>query len=301
MLAAPVLSRLRHLEAQIEYNRMLSAQALIHRIQSLNPAETRLLDVEFKVFSQWGEDGIIQYLISNVPIENEVFVEFGVEDYREANTRFLLMNNDWKGLVMDGSPENIGKIKGHQISWRHHIQAVPAFITRENINELLVSNGIKGDIGLLSVDIDGNDYWVWEAIDVVSPRIVICEYNSILGPDRALTIPYKADFFRTSAHFSNHYFGASLKAFYLLAQKKGYTFVGCNRMGANAFFVRNDVVGNLYVPTLEEGFVETRARESRNPDGSLSFLGGKDRIRIMEQMEMWDVEAQKLVRLKEII
>ncbi|NJL53238.1 MAG: hypothetical protein HC930_15550 [Hydrococcus sp. SU_1_0] len=141
---------------------------------------------EFQVFSQWGEDGIIQALISEIEIERKIFVEFGVQDYTEANTRFLLVNNNWSGLVMDSSPEYIQYIKQDRIYWRYNLKAECAFIDKDNINELLINNGITGDIGLLSIDVDGNDYWIWEAIHCISPRIVISEYNGLFGNHRKL-------------------------------------------------------------------------------------------------------------------
>lgn len=144
---------------------------------------------EFQVSSQWGEDGIIQFLIRRVAIPRPVFVEFGVQDYRESNTRFLLQNDNWSGLVLDNSPQNIAAIRSDPIYWRHNLKAEHAFVTRENINSLIANQGIIGDIGLLSIDIDGNDYWVWEAIDGISPRIVLIEYNSLFGRHAEVTIP----------------------------------------------------------------------------------------------------------------
>lgn len=94
-------------------------------------------DNEFKVFSQWGEDGIIQFLIDNIDIKEKTFIEFGVENYTESNTRFLLQNNNWRGLVIDGSEENISYIKNDSIYWKHNIKAECAFITKDNINQLI--------------------------------------------------------------------------------------------------------------------------------------------------------------------
>ena len=175
-----------------------------------------LADREFRVFSQWGEDGIIQHLIRAVPVAQRVFVEFGVENYTEANTRFLLTNDNWSGLVIDGSEDHIRSVKKDAIYWRHNLKAVSAFVTRENINALLRENGLTGEIGLLSIDVDGNDYWVWEAIDAVQPAIVVIEYNARFGPERAVTVPYDAAFVRQKAHHSMIYYGASLAA--LVAQ-----------------------------------------------------------------------------------
>src|SRR5690348_2388073 len=166
---------------------MLAADAADARVKGLGPRRP-LRDAEFQVFSQWGDDGIIQYLIHQVPSLPEVFVEFGVQDYRESNTRFLLMHDNWSGLVMDGSEQFVSFIQSEDIYWRYDLTAVASFLTRENINDVIRGAGFSGPIGILSVDIDGNDYWVWEAIDVVDPTIVIVEYNSVFGPDRAVSV-----------------------------------------------------------------------------------------------------------------
>ena len=179
---------------------------------------------EFRVFSQWGEDGILQFLLRHVPVTRKVFVEFGVQNYTESNTRFLLIKDNWSGLVLDGSEADIDFIKQDPIYWRYNLKAICAFITRENINGLLRDNGLTGEIGLLSVDIDGNDYWVWEQIDVVQPAIVIVEYNSRFGSQRAVTVPYDPAFVREKAHFSCAYYGASLPALVALGRRKGYAF-----------------------------------------------------------------------------
>lgn len=227
---------------------------------------------EFQVYSQWGEDGIIQYLSRQVPVSRRVFVEFGVEDYAEANTRFLLVNNDWAGLILDGGEANIGAIRRADFYWRHNLKAVQAFITRENINDLLRENGLTGEIGLLSVDIDGVDYWVWEAIDAVNPAIVVAEYNSRFGPERAVTVPYDPAFVRHQAHHSGAYYGASLAALVTLGKRKGYAFVGSNTAGNNAFFVRRDLLAApLRELTAAEGYVQRQFRETRDQEGCLVF------------------------------
>jgi len=263
----------------------------------------KLSDAEFQVFSQWGEDGIIQYLISKVPIENEIFVGFGVEDYTESNTRFLLQNNNWQGLVIDSSERNIEYIKRDPIYWRYNLKAECAFITAENINELLLRSGISGDIGLLSIDIDGNDYWVWEATDCISPSIVICEYNNLFGAKRKITIPYDANFQRTKAHFSNLYVGASIAALSYLAEKKGYSLVGSNKAGCNAFFVRKDLlsVSGLKPLKPEEAFVSAQYRESRDKKGNLTYLNREDALKLISDMPVIDLEIGKIVKIGDII
>lgn len=248
---------------------------------------------EFKVFSQWGEDGIIQWLINNIKTSRDIFIEFGVEDYSEANTRFLLVNNNWSGLVIDGSEENIRRIKSSPLYWRYNLKAECAFITAENINDLFRKNGIEGNIGILSIDIDGNDYWVWKAIDCVRPDIVICEYNHRYGMEKAVTTPYDPDFIRMKAHYSGIYYGASIAALAQLAEKKGYSLVAGNGAGNNVFFVRNDLLNeNVRKKSIEDVFVHGKFRESRSPDGSLSYLDLAQEQEILKALPLVDVSGE---------
>lgn len=227
---------------------------------------------EFQVYSQWGEDGILQHLLRRVPIERKLFVEIGVESYVEANTRFLAEHNNWAGLLLEADAEQVAAIRSDHIYWAANIKAVAAFITRENINGLLTEHGLAGDIGLLSIDVDGNDYWLWEAVTAVDPRIVVCEYNSFLGKGRPLVVPYDAGFRRVQAHYSWLYYGTSLPALENLGRRKGYQLVGTNSAGNNAFFVRSDVGQHVPVCTVEEAFTVARFREAHDTAGNLTYL-----------------------------
>ena len=280
---------------------VLAAQALLRQTTAQDRA-IPFAEVEFSVFSQFGDDGIIQYVLHrlNLPANERRFVEFGVETYKEANTRFLLVNNNWSGLVLDGSEANIQVIRAEDIYWRHELTAVQSFITVENINELLRQNGATGRIGLLSVDIDGNDYWVWEKISVVDPALVIVEYNGVFGAVDPVTIPYQPDFVRNKAHFSNLYGGASLPALCHLAQQKGYRWIGCNSAGNNAYFVReNDA--HLFVETvLPRDFVAARFRESRDEDGRQTFTGQAAGREALKELPVYDVVAQRIRRMGDL-
>ena len=279
--------------------KFLSARLLIDRLRSQGPLP-RLSDAEFRVFSQFGDDGIIQYLIHLLGPVDERFIEFGVENYAESNTRFLLMNDNWTGLVIDGSREHVKHIRRQDYHSRHTLTAAHAFIDRSNVNSLFRDNGFAGGLGLLSIDIDGNDYWVWEAVDCVEPVIVICEYNAVFGASRAVTVPYDPTFQRTRAHPSNLYFGASLAALCLLARRKGYAFVGANSAGNNAYFVRQDRLGPLRVLGPEQGFVDSRFRESRDADGRFTFLSGPARREAIADMEVVDLDTNRTLRVGEI-
>lgn len=270
--------------------------AVLSRMNQAN-TDNILKDIklaEFKVFSQWKDDGIIQFLVDYLDIDSKTFVEFGVENYTEANTRFLLMNNNWTGLIMDGSESNIQSAKEHEIYWKYNLTALTAFITKENINTLIKDQGFEGELGLLHIDIDGNEYWVWDAITVVSPVVVIVEYNSVFGPDKSWTIPYKTDFYRGDGHYSGLYFGVSVSALCDLAEKKGYTFIGCNSNGNNAYFVRNDKIKGLQPVSASEGYVLSQFREGRDQQGNLTYINGTDRLKEIKGLEVFNTRTQKI-------
>jgi len=251
-------------------------------------------DAEFKVFSQWGDDGIIQYLVNKLDIPVKNFIEFGVSDYTESNTRFLLLNNNWTGLVMDCSEENIRYIKNDDIYWKHDLTAKFAFVTMENVNKLFSDSDFSGEIGLLHIDVDGNDYWIWKAIGVVDPVIVIVEYNSLFGMDRAITIPYDPKFNRLDAHHSGIYAGASLLALCDLAEDKGYVFVGSNSAGNNAYFIKKDRGGSINTLSPKEGYVASKFREHRDEQGQLTFLPGHAAIKSIRGMKVFNTRTNAI-------
>ena len=287
-----------------------SADERLHKIQqTLGRIENRQLstqypkrfnDYEFQVYSQWGEDGLIQHLVHQVPIEHPIFVEFGVENYIESNTRFLLINNNWSGLVIDGSELHIEYIKNDPIYWKHNLKAEHSFIDKDNINSLIKKNGISGDIGLLSVDIDGNDYWVWDSINEVNPRIVVCEYNSLWGDKLSVSTPYDSAFGRTNAHYSNLYFGASITALTKLANFKGYSLIGSNVAGNNLFFVRNDLLGKMTVLTPKDAWVQSQFRESRNESEQLTFLSFTERLSLLADMPLVNLDDGKQYNISDL-
>jgi hypothetical protein len=261
-------------------------------------ARPRLQDYEFKIFSQWGEDGIIQSLVDRVAISDRTFIEFGVADFSESNCRFLLMKDNWRGYVMDGDGANIDRLRQSYYFWKHDLQARAVFITPDNINHLLTESGFDSDVGILSIDIDGLDYWVLSAIRVVRPRILIVEYNAVFGSERAISVPNIDNFVRSRAHTSWLYFGASLSAYDFWARENGYSLVGTSSSGTNAFFVRNDVrPSDLQDLTVAEAFSDSRFRESRDSNSALSFLAGAERLEAIRGLPVINVKtgAQELV------
>jgi hypothetical protein len=268
-------------------------------LSALNEARksTDLADYEFKVFSQWGEDGIIQYLSNAIEMKHKTFIEFGVESFMEANCRFLLMKDNWSGYVIDASSSNIANLKKSYFYWKYQIDAVDAFVTKDNINDLLAKSCFDEDVGILSIDIDGNDYFILEAINTVRPRILICEYNAVFGA-RRISVPYDPEFCRTRKHYSNLYWGASLSAITFLANRKGYSLVGTNSSACNAFFVRDDLLNEkVKVLTAEQAFLPSTIRQSRDKQGNLSYLAGEDRLKAIRGLRVVNVETQGIEEL----
>ena len=289
----------RLLQEQLDDLSVLAGKNLASQIAAQRVTDLR--QAEFKVFSQFGDDGIVEWLAGRLglPAEQQRFVEIGVEDYREANTRFLLVNRNWSGLIVDSGDAHVRRLAQSSLLWRHEIHAVTALVDRENINNVLREQGFDHDLGLFSLDVDGNDYWIWEAIEA-QPAVVAIEYNSIFGPTRAVTVPYDASFDRTQAHFSNLYFGASLAALARLADRKGYQLVGSNSAGNNAYFVRRDLASGLPAPSVAEAYVASRYRESRDEVGNLTYLAGRDRVAQIEHMSVLDLERQELVPIADL-
>lgn len=274
-------------------------QGIILSNLNKNKTSKDLREYEFKIFSENGEDGIIQYLIESINIKNKTFIEFGVEDFFESNCRFLIMKDaKWKGFVIDGSTKNIDSLKNSYFYWRRHLVAVDEFITKENINNILAKSNFGDDLGILSIDIDGNDYYILEAIKDFKPSILICEYNPVFGGSRKISIPYKNDFSRTDAHHSNLYWGASLAAMTYIANKKGYSLVGTTTYCNNAFYVRNDLLNDkLNVLSTEEAYSPSNYRESRNENGSLTFISGDERLDAIRGLPIFEVEKQTMEKI----
>lgn len=286
------------LAAKTTEQQMLALGKLLAETVKAKAQIKTLEEVEFKVFSQWGDDGIIQWLASHLHFPSKTFIEFGVSNYRESNTRFLMMNNNWSGFVMDGSRSNIEQITNSEYFWRYELSAKAAFIDRENVNALLQSAALPEDIGILHIDLDGNDYWIWKEISAVKPLVVILEYNSVFGAERAITIPYDKHFQRTRAHASNLYFGASLRALCDLSSKKGYAFIGCNSAGNNAYFVKREALNStVREMALPDGYVPSKFRESRDTRGNLSYINGEDRLKAIAGLPIYNTVAEKIESL----
>ncbi|OWV67957.1 hypothetical protein ATY76_13630 [Rhizobium sp. R339] len=273
---------------------IVQGETRAHQIAQLGALDT-LADAEFSVFSQWGEDGIISWLIDTIKPSSTTFVEFGVEDYRESNTRYLLASRYWSGLIIDGSEANIASIRSDDVAYKYDLQTRAAFIDRDNIESLIASAGFNGDLGVLSVDIDGVDYWVLERIPQRA-AIVIVEYNQGFG-DAPLSVPYDPSFVRLNKHYSGMYWGASLAAFRHLLEGKGYEFVGTNRAGTNAFFIDAAYSDKLSGKLERRHEWPCRMREVRNPDSSLAFKTYSEAKNLLNGLPVVNVTTGETVTL----
>jgi hypothetical protein len=298
-IVQPLYGQVQSLDRDLEILKLLMGKTLANQVKQHGVYDD-IQDAEFSVFSQFGDDGIIQYLVHQINPANQTFIEFGTQNYRESNTRFLLMNNNWKGLIIEGDPGCIESVKQEPVYWKYDLTAVNHFIDKDNINRIFMENGFSGEIGLLSIDIDGNDYWIWESINSVDPVMVVAEYNGMFGPDYAITIPYDPQFYRTTAHYSNLYWGCSLKALCLLAERKGYVLAGTNSNGNNAHFIRKDKVGDLIPAGIQAGYTESRFRESRDQQGNLTYLSGSGRLRMIKDMKVYNIESGTLETIESL-
>ena len=205
----------------------------------------------FKVYSQNDEDGIIEEIFNRIGTTKKFFVEFGVGNGLESNSHYLL-HKGWHGVWLESDEKSIMEMaeKFAPVIVNGQLRGGRAFITRDNINSLIESSGVSGEIDLLSIDIDGNDYHVWQAINVIQPRVVVIEYNAKFPPNHAWVMPYNENYQWNKTDCQ----GASLKALELLGRKLGYQLVGTNLCGVNAFFVKENLAKDLFITpaTAEE-------------------------------------------------
>ncbi len=205
-------------------------------------------DVEFRTFSQNGEDGVLLYIFSLIGTTNRKVVEICAGNGVECNAANLVITHGWRGLLVDGEERNVQFARvvygALQDTFIRPPTIVQSWVTAENVNDLISGHSFAGEIDLLSIDIDGIDYWLWKAITVVQPRVVVIEYNGIHGPDLAVTVPYDPHFVLDTSQ-TPYYCGASLAALVKLGRSLGYRFVGTPRSQVNAVFVRADLGADL--------------------------------------------------------
>lgn len=216
-----------------------------------------LAGFELKVFSQNGEDGALAEIFHRIGTESQWFVEFGIGPGREGNAVLLADVYNWRGVFLEGSESHFAELE-YKYKAIDRVATCHAMVTAENVEDLLSAAQVPQSFDLLSIDIDGNDYWVWQAIASYRPRVVVCEFNGALDPALSLTQPYDP----SSGWDKTDYYGASLKALTELGAHKGYTLVHTDLTGTNAFFVVDEHAGAFQdcmpVPGRRAGFTDFR-------------------------------------------
>jgi hypothetical protein len=237
-------------------------------------------DVEFRYLSQNGEDGILHFIFSLIGTTDRRVVEICAGDGTECNAANLIVNQGWRGLLFDGDPDLVARGKSFYATCRTTFGAPPAmvhaWITAENVNSLVAGHGFSGEVDLLSIDLDGNDYWVWKALDCVRPRVVVLEFSANCGPHRAVSMSYDPEY-RLDLTTPPYRCGASLAAFVKLGREKGYRLVGVQSLGFNAFFIR-DGVGEDLLPekSAEQCYQETLRLKAWAPSWLEQILSGRE-------------------------
>lgn len=264
-----------------------------------------LSDTEFKIYSQNGEDGILDYLIFSLGIKRPKFIEIGIGDYSESNTRFIFERTSPKGMVVDSIPNLENKIKKRIKIWKGDLKIVNKEINSDNVLDTLKKDQMMVDLDLFSIDIDGIDYWILDKLPKNFCKIAVLEFNPTFGSQINITVPNIKDFNRTNYHYSNLCFGMSFQAALKLMEKKNFYFIGTNLFNNNAFFISKDYPIKKYFPKLvveRSSFTGiSHFRESRDISGNLNFLSGNDKIKEILNCNVVDLNNNKLKKIKELI
>jgi hypothetical protein len=282
--------------------RFLIGQSAILSSRANSKSFESLWDAEVKIYSQWGEDGILDYLCERLGLSKPRMLEIGAGNFSECNSRFLAENRNASIFAVDGRDDLVSSIERNSLLWKNHIFAHQTWVSPSNINEIILrAQNLIGDLDIFSLDLDGNDYWILQEANLESVSIVVVEYNPLFGHLRAVSVPRDDEFDRKLRHHSWLYYGASLKAFEYLLNKKGFDFVGTNRVGNNAFFVRKELA--RHIPFSPENdfsiYTDWRVRETRSEEGRLTFTSGYDRVSIICRLPLIEVDTGKQVSVGE--
>lgn len=285
--------------------KLLAGQGAVNSMLSRRASFKHLWDAEVRVFSQWGEDGILVFLCSELDIVKPNVIEFGVGDFTECNTRFLAESLNANVVAVDILEELRANSSINDLKWKTHFTPLVHWITPDQaILDLAFARNLLGGIDIVSLDIDGNDYWVMNSLMLEGVSIVVVEYNAIFGPTSTVTIPREDSFFRTKAHYSNLYYGASISAWIYLLGEKGFRFVGTNLAGNNAFFVADEITRKLSLPLpdLSDLSIYTKwyVREARDQNGNLTLRNALESRSSIDHLELYDVVSHEACRVRDL-
>lgn len=273
-----ILRKLRDLSKVIRNNANINKQELINNsyilrnhnsLLEFGPYDRKFRN--FRVCSQWNEDSILSWLLDIEIITIKRFIEVGVEDFQEANLRYLVDADNFSGVIIDCDKEKLNTFRQSNIMWQQDIEVIDAFVGRDNAISSIPGR-FRSDIGVLSIDIDSVDYYVLEELIKIQPQVVVCEINNVFGL-RSISVPYSEAFDRMKMHFSGHYYGASCIAFDRLLSKNGYCFFTFNDKFSNAIFIRDDLINSSILKRdIRSEWQSTSLREGRLPNGKLSYI-----------------------------
>lgn len=276
--------------------RLLAAQGAMLARRGQPRHYANLHDAELQVFSQWGEDGILDFLCDSLGITKPRILEFGAGDFTECNSRYLAESRSASVVAVDARKDLLRVLERGSLMWRTTVHPLIRFLTPTNAADVFTEaqhllGGSPPDI--FSLDLDGVDYWIMETLDLSGVKIILVEYNPLFGAKCAVSVPKSEKFDRRKEHYSWLYFGASLRAWIHLLGTRGYEFIGANRQGNNAFFVHRSSAASVPVDRVNlaelDAFVQWNVRESRDEEGRLSYLSGRDRHDVMRDMPLVDV------------
>jgi len=281
----------------IGQSHILNMRKNYKNVKSLN-------DVDFKVFSQNGEDGILDYLLFKLNIEKPKFLEIGVGDYSEANTRFIFDRCSPKGTIIDCIENFEKKVKKNIKLWKGELKIIKKNINTDNINDVVENKKIFSNLDLFSLDIDGIDYWVLDKLPKKFSKIAVLEFNPIFGSKFKVSVPNINNFNRKEYHYSSLCFGMSIMALIDLMEKKDFYFLGTNLFKNNAFFVSNEYSKDTYFQNLTteniNNHVMANFTESRDPKGNLNYLVGEKKLTEIKDCKLIDLENNQEKKIREI-
>ena len=261
-----------------------------------------LRQTELKIFSQNGEDGILDFLIERIAIQKPTMLEIGSGNFNECNSRFLNYLRNSSVYLVDAKIDEINFKKNfRQRIVNSSIFLNEIWVSKENIRNV-VDNAVKllGTVNILSVDLDGNDYWIVEAMGAIDLDIIIVEYNPILSTVEPVSTIYDPNFNRADKHYSFKYYGASLESFIEYFKVNGFIFVGTTSQGTNAFFV------NVKYSTIFDGlgkdpnvYKNISSRESRDKIGELSFIDSHSERKLIGDLKVINTVTQQVKSISE--
>ncbi len=283
----------------VDPQRLLMAQAALSTRRGAQRQYRDLWDLELKVFSQFGEDGILDFLCDELNLAKPRVLEVGAGDFSECNSRFLAEIRGASVFAVDSAPGLMDGIRRGPLAWRTSLWGRQTWVTPDNIGDLVrEARDLMCQVDVFSLDVDGNDYWILEKAPLEDVSIVVVEYNPLFGASRAISVPQNDNFDRTKAHFSWLYYGASLRAHIELLEAAGFTFVGTNRAGNNAFFVRADQAGQIHLELPDTSgssdlsrYTDWRVREARDEHGRLSYKSASEARKLIQGLPMTNTRS----------